>query len=253
MKISKIHTKRDHLFYSSLTILISATAFAGFSFTYFGPIMEGTYPPSGTALHLHGWSFFLWYLFFPFQSILIAKGKYKLHKILGQISILLVFIMTLTGFLVLTVRVEGALQNGSQEFWLLYGPLILSNLVLFVVFYSAGIYMAVKNRLQSHKRLIIVASSIGLGAGFFRLIFFLSSFHPMSIQAGVLGCSLFIIIGIVYDLITYKFVHPVYWVGLIGMLVVEVSLLPQVNGEMVTWITERLAPIGKYLRIFYNP
>lgn len=253
MKIAKKHSNRDHLFYPALAILISATGFAGFSFTYFGPIIRGSYPPSGTALHLHGWSFFLWYLLFPIQAILMARGKNALHMRLGRLSVILVIMMTLTGILVLTVRVEEAMRNGAPQIWLLYGPLILSNLVLFVAFYSAGIYMAIKNSLQSHKRLIIVASSIGLGAGFFRLILFLSGFHPMSLPVGVLSCSLFIIIGIVYDWVTQKFVHPVYWVGLIGMLVVEVSLLPQVNGEVVAWINEGLATIGEYLSVFYTP
>lgn len=243
----------DHLFYPVLAILISATGFAGFSFTYFGPIIGGSYPPSGAALHLHGWSFFLWYLLFPIQAILMASGKAALHMRLGRLSVILVILMTLTGILVLTVRVEEAMRNGAPEIWLIYGPLIFSNLVLFVTFYSAGIYMAIKNRLQYHKRLIIVASSIGLGAGFFRLILFMSGFHPMSLPIGVLSCSIFIIFGIVYDLITYKYVHPVYWVGLIGMLIVEVSLLPQINGEFVAWINEGLAAIGEYLKIFYPP
>lgn len=34
--------------------------------------------------------------------------------------------------------------------------------------------------MQAHKRLVVVASAIGLGAGFFRLILFLSGFHSMS-------------------------------------------------------------------------
>lgn len=251
MKIEKKHSKRDHRFYSALTLLISAIGFAGFSFTYFGPIISSSFPPSGMVLHLHGWSFFLWYLLFPIQAILIARRKNALHIILGRLSILLVLLMTLTGILVLSVRVEEAMRNGSPKIWLLYGPLVLSNLVLFVTFYSAGIYMAIKNRLQSHKRLIIVASAIGLGAGVFRLILFLSGFHPLSLPVGVLGCSLFIIIGIIYDGITHRFVHPVYWVGLAIMLVVEVSLLPQVNGEFVLWINEGLATIGEYLIDFY--
>lgn len=253
MEIATKYRNSDHLFFPALAILISTTGFAGFSFTYFGPIIEGTYPPSGTALHLHGWSFFLWYLLFPLQAILMATGRYNLHEILGRLSIILVIMMTLTGILVLTVRVEEAMRNGAPQVWLLYGSLILSNLVLFVIFYSAGIYMALKRRFQAHKRLIIVASSIGLGAGFFRLILFLSGFHPLSIPMGVLSCSIFIIFGIIYDWLTHTSVHPVYWIGLIGMLVVEVSLLPQVNGELVAWIIEGLATIGEHLSVFYEP
>lgn len=89
---------------------------------------------------------------------------------LGRFSIGLVVLMALTGVLVLTVLVEEATRNGEPLVWLLYGPLILSNLILFVSFYAAGIVMALKHRLEAHKRLIIVASAIGLGAGFFRLV-----------------------------------------------------------------------------------
>lgn len=251
--MSKLQTNIDHLFYPSLAILISTTGFAGFSFTYFGPIIDGSYSPAGATLHLHGWSFFLWYLLFPLQAVLMARKKDALHMTLGRFSVILVIIMTFTGILVLTVRVEEAVRNGEPQTWLLYGPLILSNLVLFVIFYSAGIYMAIKNRLQAHKRLIIVASAIGLGAGFFRLILFLSGFHPLSLPIGTLSCSLFIIIGILYDWFFRGAVHRVYWIGLLTMFVVEVSLLPQINGGLVEWINQGLAAIGEYTNVLYQP
>lgn len=251
--ISTMSASSDRIFYPALAILISATGFAGFSFTYFGPILGGSYPPAGAALHIHGWSFFLWYLLFPLQPLLVVMRRHALHMALGRVSVVLVTVMASTGFLVLTVRVEEAMRYGAPQVWLLYGPLILSNLVLFVVFYAAGIRMALRNRMQAHKRLMIVASAIGLGAGFFRLILFLSGFHPMSLPAGTLGCSLFIIIGMVYDRFTRRAVHPVYWIGLGALLVVEVSLLPQVNGDTVAWINQGLAAVGEHLGVLYQP
>lgn len=202
---------------------------------------------------MHGWSFFLWYLLFPLQAILFARGKLALHRTLGRFSMVLVAAMVLTGILVLSVRVEEATRNGEPQVWLLYGPLILSNLILFVSFYTAGVRMALKNRLQAHKRLMVVASAIALGAGFFRLILFLSGFHPLSLPIGVLSCSLFIVFGIIYDWITRRAVHPVYWIGLIALLAVEISLLPQVNEGAVAWINQGLAGLGEHLGVFYQP
>lgn len=244
---------RDHVFYPALAILMSATGFAGFSFTYFGPIIRGEYPPAGWALHVHGWSFFLWLLMLPLQAMLIARRSRDLHMIVGRFSLALVVVMALTGMLVLTVRVEEAVRTGEPQVWLLYGPLILSTLVLFVSFYVVGIRMAMKGRLQSHKRLIIVASAIGLGAGLFRLILFLSGFHPLSLPAGTLSCSLFIVIGIVYDLFTRRAVHAVYWIGLVALFAVELPLLPQINSDAVAWINERLAAMGEHLGFLYHP
>lgn len=244
---------RDHVFYPALAILMSASGFAGFFFTYFGPIIRGEYPPAGWALHVHGWSFFLWLLMLPLQAILIARRSHDLHMIVGRFSLALVVVMALTGILVLTVRVEEAVRNGKPQVWLLYGPLILSTLVLFVSFYVVGIRMAIKGRLQSHKRLIIVASAIGLGAGLFRLILFLSGFHPLSLPAGTLSCSLFIVIGIVYDLLTRRTVHAAYWIGLVALFAVELLLLPQINSDAVAWINERLAAMGEHLHFLYHP
>ena len=245
--------KASPVFYPLLATTISAVAFAGFWFTYFGPIIDRSYPPSGAALHVHGWSFFLWYLLFPAQAWLISQRKRSLHRLIGRISVALVVLMTLTGILVLAVRVDEAVRNGGPPIWLMYGPLILSNLVLFIVFYGAGIWKAVRKDFESHKRLIIVASAIALGAGFFRLILYLSGFHPLSLPVGVLACSIFIVAGALHDLFTRGSVHAAYVIGLVAMLVIEVSLLPQVNEAGVVWVNKWLAMLGEQLGFLYAP
>lgn len=241
------------MFYPLLATVISAIAFAGFWFTYFGPIIDSSYPPAGAALHVHGWSFFLWYLLFPVQAWLIARRRRGLHKLLGKISVVLVVLMTLTGLLVLSVRVEEAVRSGEPQVWLMYGPLILSNLVLFISFYAAGIWMAIRKQMEAHKRLLVVASAIALGAGFFRLIFFLSGFHPLSLPIGTLACSLFIVAGAIYDGVTRGSVHAAYLIGLVAMFAVEVSLLPQVSEANVAWVNQWLAALGEQIGFLYDP
>ena len=241
------------MFYPVVATTISAIAFAGFWFTYFAPIINSSYPPAGAALHVHGWSFFLWYLLFPVQAWLIWRRRNNLHRTLGRISVLLVVLMTLTGILVLAVRVDEAVRNGEPRIWLMYGPLILSNLILFVSFNTAAIWMAARNRIEAHKRLIIVASAIALGAGFFRLILFLSGFHPLSLPIGVIACCLFVLAGGVHDLVTRGSVHGAYLIGFIVMLVVEVSLLPQVSETSVDWVNQWLASLGEQLGFLYDP
>jgi hypothetical protein len=250
---STLRATPDHIFYPALAILISTIGFGGFAFTYFGRIISGSYPPAGFPLHLHGWSFFLWYLLFPLQAVLIARGKYAHHRTLGSISVALVALMAFTGILVLTVRVEEALRNGAPQVWLLYGPLFLSNLILFVTFYSGAILMATRNRFQAHKRLMIVAAAVGMGAGFARVIMFVTGFHPLSIPAGTLGCAIFIIIGMCYDRWIRRAVHPAYWIGFLALLLVETTVLPQVNSGAVAWINQGLAAIGDEFRALYQP
>lgn len=253
MSIQANQYKTDRLFFSGLAILISVAGLSGFWFTYFGPIIGQTYPPAGFPLHLHGWSFFLWLVLFPLQAILIGRRRLALHKMLGRMSVLLVVLMTLTGVLVVSVRAAEAAREGEPLVWLLYGPLILSNLFLFVVFYAASIRMALTSRWQAHKRLMIVASGIGVGAGVSRWVMVLSEFHPLSIPIGVLSCSVFLVIGMAYDAVTRRSVHPVYWVGLLAFVAVMIPLIPQVSEGNVAWVNEWLAALGEQVGFLYDP
>ena len=243
----------DRLFFAALAILISVLGISGFWFTYFGPIIGKTYPPAGMPLHIHGWSFFLWLILFPLQAILIGRQRRKLHKILGKASVVLVVLMTLTGLLVVSVRADEAAREGEPLVWLLYGPLILSNLILFVAFYAASIRMALLNRWDAHKRLMVVASGIGVGAGVSRWVMVLSGFHPLSIPIGLLACSMFLMIGVIYDAVTRRSVHPAYWVGLSTFVIVIIPLMPQVSEGNVAWVNQWLAALGEQLGFLYDP
>ena len=245
--------KTDRLFFAGLAILISVAGLSGFWFTYFGPIISETYPPVGFPLHLHGWSFFLWLVLFPLQAILIGRRQHALHKMLGKMSVLLVLVMTLTGLLVVSVRAAEAARDGEPLVWLLYGPLILANLFLFVIFYAASIRMALTRRWQAHKRLMIVASGIGVGAGVSRWVMVLSEFHPLSIPIGVLSCSIFLVIGMAYDAVTRRSIHPVYWVGILTFVVVMIPLIPQVSESNVAWVNQWLAALGEQVGFLYDP
>lgn len=248
-----IQQQTDRLFFPGLAIFISAAGLSGFWFTYFAPIIDQIYPPAGLPLHLHGWSFFLWLVLFPLQSILIGRKRHVLHKMLGQMSVFLVVVMTLTGLLVVSVRAAEAARNGGPPVWLLYGPLFLSNLFLFVVFYAASIRMAMTNRWHAHKRLMVVASGIGVGAGVSRWVMVLSGFHPLSIPIGVLSCSLFLVIGIAYDAVTRRSVHPAYWLGLLAFGLVMIPLIPQVSEGNVAWVNQWLAALGEWVGFLYEP
>jgi hypothetical protein len=60
--------------YLGLALGMSVTAYWGFAYTYFTAVLAGTYPEVSPAVHVHGWSFFLWFLLLPFQALLIMTG-----------------------------------------------------------------------------------------------------------------------------------------------------------------------------------
>lgn len=223
-----MNSNRSRKFYSSLALAISATAFLGFYFTYFSPMAAGKYPSVSPAVHVHGWSFFLWYLLFPVQAILIAIGHKRLHFILGTTSLFLSAVMIFTGLLVASVRIGDALTstdvNVFVSFWGTFGLVIAFTLLLFAGFYIAA--FANRRRPSLHKRFMIMASASALGAAVFRIIVELFGYNWLETPAWVMPAAiflpnLFIVVGIVYDFVTRRSVQRVYAIGLPVAVAVE--------------------------------
>lgn len=225
---SPARTKRDRWFYLLLTITISFTAYWGFTYTYFSPVITGTYPKVPPAIHIHGWSFFLWYLLVPLQALLIAKGRWRLHMTLGRASLLLAAVMVFTRLLVASVRIEHGLSatdvNEFTTFWAYFGQLIMYNLIVFILFYGGAI--AWRKHADVHKRMIVLASASALPAAIFRILVALGDYYWLDtpdwvMPAAFLLPSVFILIAMVYDRITNGSIHRVYFVGLVILLAVH--------------------------------
>jgi len=63
--------------YLWLCLSASFVTFLRFSSTYFGPMIAGEYPKVSPTVHLHGWTFFSWYLLLPLQAALIAASRIR--------------------------------------------------------------------------------------------------------------------------------------------------------------------------------
>ena len=231
-------------FYPLLTLAISGTVYWGFYYTYFGPVFGGQYPEVSPAVHFHGWSFFLWYLLFPLQAVLMATGRRRMHFTLGGVSVAMAAVMTFTGLLVASVRIDRGLDAADPDefttFWKHFGLLIFYSLVLFSGFYAAAI--ANRNRPEIHKRLMIVASASALPAAVFRIIVGFSGFYWLQTPAWVMPAAfflpcVFILIGIAYDFAAFRSVHRVYMIGLpivIGVYALGLGLAGTAPGEAVS-------------------
>jgi len=211
--------QRRSLFYPLLALAISATAFLGFAFTYLGPLMTGSYAPVSWAVHAHGIIFLTWCALLPVQASLPTAGAIPVHKALGIASPVLVLAMTFTGLLTISVRVQAALLGEGSDFWKAFSIPITAGLVLFLGFYIAALLN--RSRPDWHKRFMIVAAATVIAAGMWRVIVAAFGFEDWAMPAAVGATKLFIVAGMIHDLITRRSIHPAYWVGLITTLVVE--------------------------------
>lgn len=231
-------------FYPLLALAISGTLFWGFYYTYFEPLVSGRYPAVSPAIHVHGWSFFLWYVLFPLQAVLMATGRRRLHFILGGVSVAMAAVMIFTGLLVASVRIDQGLGAPDPDeftaFWKHFGLLIFYSLVLFAGFYAAAI--ANRGRPEIHKRLMIVASASALPAAVFRIIVGLSGFYWLQTPDWVMPAAfflpcIFILIGILYDVVAFRAAHRVYLIGLpivVGVYALGLGLAGTAAGEAIS-------------------
>jgi hypothetical protein len=207
--------------YIGLGLSMCITAFWGFAYTYFIPIFAGVYPEVSPALHIHGWSFFLWFLLVPIQAMLIAKKRRQTHITLGSASLVLAVVMVFTGVLIASVRILDGLTATNPDqftiFWMGFGQLIMFNMVLFIIFYGAAISWRKKPGL--HKRLMILATASVLPAAIFRIIIGLTGYFWLDTPGWVMPAAfllpgVFVIVGMVHDKVVKGTIHRAYIIGL---------------------------------------
>jgi hypothetical protein len=215
-------------FYLAMAVAISVTAFTGFAFTYLGPLFRGAYPAVSPMIHLHGWSFFAWYLLLPLQALLITAGGRRIHRLLGSASVVLAIVMVFTGILVAAVRIDQGLSVSEPDeltaFWRDFGQLIMFNMLPFAAFYTAAIMR--RSKPDTHKRLIIMASASALPAAIFRIIVGFGGYYWLATPAWVMPAAfllpaVFILLGMARDRIVAGSIHRIYFVGLSFFLVIH--------------------------------
>lgn len=214
--------------YVGLALCISLTAYWGFSYTYFRPVLTGQYPPVSPMVHVHGWSFFLWFLLLPIQALLMKTRRPRLHKRLGLASLALAAVMVFTGVLVASVRIEQGLSATDPDefttFWKGFGQLIMYNMVVFVAFYWTA--MVKRHQPAVHKRMIVLASASALPAAIFRILVGLGGYNWLATPAWVMPAAfflpaVFVGAGMLHDRLTLGSVHRAYRMGLLVLLAVH--------------------------------
>ena len=245
--MSKVSRRAKH--YLWLCLSTSFIAFLGFSFTYFGPLFAGEYPDVSPTVHLHGWTFFLWYLLLPLQAGLISARRFRLHQKMGYSSIALAIAMTVTGLVVIGVQMELAQQPDGPPFWQFLGPGVFTTLVLFVVFYTLAVRS--RRKREIHKRLMLLASTGALGAAGFRVLGQVIGFGAAAGVGGILLPNVIIVAAILIELRRGEGIHTVYRWGLPLSILAEGGVIlatPTAAGQV---LSTALAWLGTVLGVLY--
>jgi hypothetical protein len=204
-----VRSRRTRRFYVAMALAFALTVFAGFSRSYFLKLHYGT-PALSVLLHIHGVVFSAWILLFAAQTTLVSAHRTDLHRRLGVAGAVLAGLLLVMGTTTAILRVRGGSAPIPGVSGLAFLAIPLFDMLVFAILAGSG--LALRRRLETHKRLMTLATIGLLSAPLARI--------PWVFRAGPPGffglTDLFIVAMLVYDLATRRRVHPAtVWGGLV--------------------------------------
>ena len=212
-------------------------------------MLAGEYPPVSATVHVHGWTFFLWYLLLPIQAGLVSARRLSVHRALGLASAVLALAMIVTGQVVIGTQMELTRRGDTIPFWEFLGPAVFSTLVLFAGFYALAFRFRRKRAL--HKRFMLLASTGALGAAGFRVIGQVVGLGAVAGVTGILAPNLLILVAIAIEVRRGEGFHPVYRWGLPVSVLLEAGVILATPTPAGQYLAEALAWSGRLLAPLY--
>lgn len=216
--------KNDRAFF--LAFIIVAWVAIGFGFS---PSITERFTgvadyPAPVSLVVHVWSFFAWMTVLTVQILLIRFKRPKLHQTIGIVIVALIPVMAISGL---------AAEAFSQRFYAAQNPenvrfyiVPLTGVVLFTI--TATMAFLKRTDPPSHKRYILLATSVILAAGFSRwwgpyLGKMMGESLPGLLLVNWAGPILLILAAAAYDYATRGRLHRVLAIGVPAYIAVFVA------------------------------
>jgi hypothetical protein len=210
-----------HHFFVVMASLIAVTAFAGFAPSFYLRSAFHRHDELSILLHIHGAVFSTWIILFLVQTILISRGSRTLHRRLGWCAA------------VIAVAMVGLVAAATVEEMRRVPPfppppvalaLNTFDTVVFAILVGGAIYL--RKQAEWHKRLLLSATLVLLGAPILRLLILMAGHisHQLLV-IDLLLVDLFFLICIAVDLHIRRSVHPAYLCALALILVDQVSTM----------------------------
>jgi hypothetical protein len=226
MMLEGVRTGR-RIFFVAMACAVIVAVFAGFAPTFYLRGLFAQSRPMSVLLHVHGVVFSAWVTIFLVQAVLISRGSRRLHQRLGWIA--LGIAITMVVLVVAAVIEQLRRVNGFPP-----PPLALAlsafDIVVFAILVGAAIHF--RNRPDWHKRLMLSATILLLGAPMFRFVIHYVGVSDMS-KVGIVATLLvdaFFLPCLAYDLATRRKVHPAFVIAF-ALIVLDQIM----QAKVVSW------------------
>jgi hypothetical protein len=227
----------DRWFYFSVAVLFAAVAFVGFIPSYFVKIGNSTFNLPA-IFHIHAVLLFSWTLLNAAQAWFVATGRVHNHRTWGLLGISLATAVAISIVLLVVTGIKMSDAHGMGIPARRFACLNISGVAKFSVFFAAAIVCV--QRRELHKRLIVIANCILMGAPLGRLVVMVPPAQRLGPPpAAAILLLLFleyvpVFAGMIHDWRTRGRPHPVYLAGLVSL---ATGLLVPVISKTDQWMT----------------
>lgn len=230
-------TRSGARFYVLLSIWMWTMAIAGFGPAYVSALINGEWIRS-IAVHVHAIVYVVWLGLFTYQVNLPPSGNIAKHRRLGVFLVGYAILMIVVGLIVTFSRFAdrvGADQLAAAQAAFIHP---LSDMLIFPVVFALAVYY--RRSPDTHKRLMVVATTVLLIAAVGRMSFLGSPLHPLIYDFVWLSP---IWIAMLRDVVMYRLLHPVYVSSLLLLAAVPYRYLlveTQQYQGLTIWLADLL-------------
>ena len=223
-----MQSRLPRYFFPALSVFMLAIVIAGFWPSYFGPLVREGSVLRPLVIHFHGAVYMGWMALLLLQVALAATGRVREHRKVGDWGILYGWMVFGVGLIVTFAAPIIHVRAGEWdvERAASFLPIPLGDMILFGGFFALA--MRYRRQPEIHKRLILMATVALLFAAAGRM----SAFIPFPLALAIWLSP--ILVGIGFDVVSHRRIHPVYW---IGGLVFLIGLLRIPFGQPSLWMT----------------
>ena len=223
-------------FYVAITLILSAMVIRGFWPSYFGPLLSGG-ASRPWVIHVHGAVFTGWMVLLVAQVSLVATGRVRLHRRVGNVGIaygvLVLVIGLVVSFAAPVLHVHAGEWTVDRAAGFLLLPLV--DMVLFGGFFGAAV--AYRRRPEIHKRLIL-AATVALAFAAVARMAFVSPVVFLLVWLSPLFAAM------AFDVFSKRRIHPVHFISVAVMAVAFVRIF---FVESEGWLTVGRALLAPFL------
>lgn len=198
-------------FYVVMAGLCLGVALIGFAGTFFSPLAQGRFD-APNVIFVHGGLFFAWVILFVVQPSLIRVRAYGVHKMLGAAGCVMALGMAASGVGVGLFAAERDFAAGGGETAISTLLGVCTAMAMFVLLVGAGV--AFRQRPETHKRLMLLATLAVLWPAWFRFRHYFPAVPHPEFWFAVVAADSLILVCMIRDRLVLGHVHPVFlWIG----------------------------------------